>query len=116
MATAEGPGAMAAAMGIVGDVRAVIQDLVTPDLKWTVTKLEAVDKKLDAAISQVDERLKAQDAIAAARHAELVAKLETFDAKNAARYDDIKTSQGFEERQREVEKRQKASSSHRKAE
>jgi hypothetical protein len=93
----------AGAMSIVGDVRSVIQDLVSPDLKSTVAKLEGVDKKLDAAVSLVDERLKAQDAIATARHNELLAKLETFNAQHSARYDTIIKSLDVDARLRALE-------------
>jgi hypothetical protein len=54
---------------------------ISPDLKTTVAKLDAVDKKIAAAVSLVDVRLKAQDEIASARHNELLSKLETFNAQ-----------------------------------
>lgn len=60
-------------MSVVEDVRHVVQDLIAPDLK------------------AIAERLKAAEAIAEARHNELLAKLETANAiqTETARYDAI---------------------------
>jgi len=78
----------------------LLQDMVTPDLKTTIAKLDIVDKKIDTKVDAhsalMEARFKAQDEIAAARHNELVAKLETYNAQIAtynaehtARYEQI---------------------------
>jgi hypothetical protein len=83
-------------MSVIGDVRSVIQDLVSPDLKATVAKLDGIT-------SLMETRLKAQDEIAAARHSELLAKLETFNAQHTARYDTIMKSLDVDARLKALE-------------
>jgi hypothetical protein len=80
-------------MSIVGDVRTVIQDLVSRDLKSIVAKLDAVDKKIDASGST-------------ARHNELLAKLETFNAQHTARYDAIIKAFDIDARLQIIEERE----------
>jgi hypothetical protein len=85
-------------MSIVGNVRAAIQDLVTPDLKVAIAQNEALDKKFDVRFDAVDKRidataalleakLKASDEILTARHNELKANLEAHNIQHTARYD-----------------------------
>jgi hypothetical protein len=92
------------AMSVISDVRSVIQDLLSPDVKATVVKLDGLDQKLAAAAAAVDERLKSQDAIATARHNELLSKLETFNAQHTARYDTIMKALDVDARLKALEK------------
>jgi hypothetical protein len=41
-------------MGVVEDVRQVIQDFVSPDQKATLVRVEIIDKKLDSVQSRLD--------------------------------------------------------------
>jgi hypothetical protein len=113
----------------VGGLRGLLQDVVSPDLKSALAKLDAVDKKIDTATShlnekftitishldkkidlaaaQMDERLKAQDSIATARHNELLAKLETYNAQHTQRYDTIMKSLDVDARLRALEDKEK---------
>jgi hypothetical protein len=74
---------------IVKDSVGIIQDLVSPDLKAAVERLNGLGKEIAAIRSQVDKRITSQDALAAARHNELLAMLETYGAQHVARYDPI---------------------------
>lgn len=94
------------AMSVVNDVRGLLQDLVTPDLKTTVAKLDNLSTSVEA-------RLKAQDEIAAARHNELLARLETFNAQietyntqHLARYDSIMKALDVDKRLRALEQKE----------
>lgn len=76
-------------MSVVEDVRHVVQDLVAPDLK------------------AIAERLKAAEAIAEARHNELLAKLETANAIQTARYDAIMRALDIDKRLEAIERGQR---------
>ncbi len=82
-------------MGAVEDTRKVIQDLIAPDLKAIAVRLEAVE------------------AIAEARHKELLARLETMESKieasstiQTARYDAIMKALDIDKRLEKIEARQ----------
>lgn len=76
-------------MSVVEDVRHVVQDLVAPDLK------------------AIAERLKAAEAIAEARHNELLAKPETANAIQTARYDAIMRALDIDKRLEAIERGQR---------
>ena len=46
------------ATGVIGDVRSVIQDLLSPELKATIVRLETLDKEVSALHTQVDQQFK----------------------------------------------------------
>ena len=112
--TTEAPSLKRETMSVISDVRGLLQDMVTPDLKTTIAKLDIVDKKIDTKVDAqsalMEARFKAQDEIAAARHNELVAKLETYNAQIAtynaehtARYDQIMKALDTDKRLQELE-------------
>ena len=76
-------------MSVVEDVRHVVQDLVALDLK------------------AIAERLKAAEAIAEARHNELLAKLETANAIQTARYVAILRALDIDKRLEAIERGQR---------
>jgi len=75
-------------MCAVDDVRKIVQDLVAPDLK------------------AIAERQTAQDLIAAARHNELLAKLETSNTIHTARYEAIMKALDIDRRLERIEARE----------
>jgi len=79
-------------MSVAEDVRKALQEVVVPDLKAiderikgldATTKLrdDALSAKMDNLSDNVDVRLEAYEAIAQARHGELLAKLETANVR-----------------------------------
>jgi chaperonin cofactor prefoldin len=110
--------AVKAAQGVIGDIRNLLQDMVTPDLKATVVKLDGLSKDLAGLRSQIDERYKdlqakvesrlsSQDTIAQARHNELVAKLDTFNVQLEARFDTVIKQMDLDKRLSALEGREK---------
>jgi hypothetical protein len=77
-------------MSVVEDVRKVAQDLAASDLKAIAVKLEVME------------------AIAQARHNELLAKIETATTIETARYDAILWALDIERRLQRIEARQTA--------
>ncbi len=59
-------------MGAVEDVRKLLQDVVTPDLKALQERMTASEKRLDAKIEALDEKLGLTRDL-------LVAKIESLD-------------------------------------
>ena len=85
-------------MSVIEDVRKVFQDLVAPELKSLNTRVDGLEKTVDAKLEtmsvrvsslerEMDHRLKALEERAAARHELILSRLETFAAKVDARFD-----------------------------
>jgi tetrahydromethanopterin S-methyltransferase subunit G len=103
-------------MSVISDVRGLLQEMVAPDLKAGLAKLDAVDKKIDgvekniyARIDGVEKKIdataSAMEQLASARHNELLAKLETYDAKHVGRYDTIMKSLEVDQRLQALERK-----------
>ena len=65
-------------MGVVEDVRQVIQDFITPELRAIAERIEGLEKRFTAFETAVGVRLSNQDKLADARHSEVLANLETI--------------------------------------
>jgi len=65
-------------MSVIEDVRQVLQDFISPELKALTGKLENLEKRLDTFERSVETRLTNQDKLAEARHSEIMANFEAM--------------------------------------
>ena len=65
-------------MRIIEDVRQVLQDFISPELKAMTRKLENLEKRFDTFERSVETRLTNQDKLAGARHNEIMANFEAM--------------------------------------
>jgi hypothetical protein len=82
-------------MGAVEDVRKLLQDIVTPDLKAIEAQVHALDKKIDLTRDLLLAELKTLATIVAANHATLThaldidRRLERIENERAARVHEV---------------------------
>jgi ERCC4-type nuclease len=89
-------------MSEIAELRKVFQDLVAPDLK-------AIQADLSSLKSSVDKQFASVEAIAQARNATLLAKLETMEAIQNARHEAIMKALDIDKRLERIEAREAAS-------
>jgi ERCC4-type nuclease len=89
-------------MSEIAELRKVFQDLVAPDLK-------AIQADLSSLRSSVDKQFASVEAIAQARNATLLAKLETLEAIQNARHEAIMKALDIDKRLERIEAREAAS-------
>ena len=68
-------------MSVVEDVRQVLQDFLTPELRALAGRMDNLEKRFDTFERAVDARLANQDKLAEARHSEIDAKLISLEQK-----------------------------------
>ena len=87
-------------MSLIEDVRSVFQDLVAPELKSLNTRIDGLEKTVDAKLATMNLRIssleretglrfEAAEERAAAPRTMILAKLETFAARIDARFEKI---------------------------
>ncbi len=62
-------------MGAIDDIRKLLQDLVTPDLKALGVRVEALERKVDSGFADVKQTVADVDARAERRHTALLVAL-----------------------------------------
>ena len=67
-------------MGVIEDLREVLQDLVTPELKSLVVRVDALERKMDARFSDIQQAIMAADLRSEQRNRDLVQSLD-FDRR-----------------------------------
>jgi tellurite resistance protein len=65
-------------MSVVEDIRQVLQDFISPELRALSGKVENLEKRLETFERSVETRLANQDKLAEARHNEIMANFETM--------------------------------------
>ena len=67
-------------MGVIEDLLEVLQDLVTPELKSLVVRVDALERKMDARFSDIQQAIMAADLRSEQRNRDLVQSLD-FDRR-----------------------------------
>lgn len=62
-------------MGVVEDIRQVIQDLVAPQLKSLETRMDALDARMVLIETSINQRFASAEAVSNARHDALTAQI-----------------------------------------
>jgi hypothetical protein len=65
-------------MGMIEDVRKLLQDLVTPDLKELQAQVKALADETNRRFGEVDRRFDAAEKLAAERHQQVMNQLRTM--------------------------------------
>jgi tellurite resistance protein len=65
-------------MSVIEDIRQVLQDFISPELRALSGKVENPEKRLDTFERSVETRSTNQDKLAEARHNEIMANFETM--------------------------------------
>ena len=66
-------------MGAIEDTRKLLQDLVSPDLKSLIARVDALEKKMDSGFTDLKQMIKENDLRAEQRHTALVTTLHLQD-------------------------------------
>jgi Lon protease-like protein len=96
-------------MSEIAELRKVFQDLVAPDLKAIQAELSSLKASVDKQFANVDKQFASVEAIAQARNATLLAKLETMEAIQNARHEAIMKALDIDKRLERIEAREAAS-------
>jgi hypothetical protein len=88
-------------MSEIAEVRKIFQDLIAPDVKSVSTDLAALK-------NSIDKQFGAAEALAQARFATTLAKLETMEAVQTARHEAIIKALDIDKRLERIEARQAA--------
>ncbi len=72
-------------MGVVEDIRQVIQDLVAPQLKSLDARMCALDARITSLESSINQRFASSEAVANARHEAVSAQITQLTARMDAR-------------------------------
>jgi len=81
-------------MGAVEDVRKLLQDLVTPDLRALAVRVEALEKKIDTGFAEVKETI-----------SEMKQSIATSDDRAERRHTALLVTLHLEERVKRLEER-----------
>ena len=90
-------------MGVVEDIRQVIQDLVVPQLKSLEARMNALDARMTWIETSITHRFESAEAIANARHEALTAQIAQLANIVATNHADILQKPGIEKRIEPIE-------------
>ncbi|MGA3315720.1 MAG: hypothetical protein ABSC64_04700 [Candidatus Korobacteraceae bacterium] len=92
-------------MGMIDDTRKLLQDLVTPDLKALIARVDALEKRVDSGFSDLKQMVGDVDARAERRLADLRQMISDVDARAERRHTSLLVALHLEERVKRLEER-----------
>ncbi len=96
-------------MGAIDDIRKLLQDLVTPDLKALSVRVEALEKRVDSGFADLKQTIADVDSRAERRHtsgfSDLKQTIADMDARAERRHTALLVALHLEERVKRLEER-----------
>lgn len=92
-------------MGVIDDTRKLLQDLVTPELKALIARVEALEKRVDSGFADVKQTITEVDTRAERRLADVKQTITDVDGRAERRHTALLVALHLEERVKRLEER-----------